>query len=189
MTIQNEQLRSKFSKDEAIRQITEIYNSQYDPNSNLDVYDQLLICESLDESTPVRDNYSQDNKDTPIQNASLNGNHNDRTKLNVIFEVTQNKIDAINQLNKCSYRTPPIDISLILNDFFRDWPSKTTHWLYIAQSYTPKTIKSVLLYLIRRNKSGYFINNPPALFTLIIKRRPKRKMFTNINDIRKQHLL
>lgn len=137
MTSQDEKLRSELSKDEAIRRITEIYNSQYDPNSNLDVYDQLLICESLAESTP-------------IQNTSVNGNHNDSTKHNAIFKVTQNKIDAINQLNKCTYRTPPVNISPLLNDFFRDWRSKPTHWLYIAQSYTPKTIKSVLLCLIRR---------------------------------------
>jgi len=168
-----------------IVKIIESFGAKYDPESDLSAFDQLQICEAVAEATPVKERYYQENERTN-DNISVNGMVNDIGKRKANFELTQRKLELIKQLKTFNYRTPPILIAPILEEFFKEWPSISTHWSFMAQAYTPKTIKSVLNRIVNLHGSGYLIDNPPALFTLIIQKRPKRKTNTAINDIRKQ---
>lgn len=157
-----------------IKQRIEQLGGSYDPVSTLTIDDQLLICESVKESTPIKPIF-KNIEDLTNKNVSVSGVNNDSNKLTANFELTQNKLQLIQKLKTFNYKTPPNQISPILEEFFKEWPSFSTHWSYITQTYTPKTIKSVLNRIVKLYCSGYSIDNPPGLFTLIIKKRHKRK--------------
>lgn len=108
-------------------------------------------------------------------NVSLNGNENGIRKLNPNTNSLSYKYYLINELKKCNYRTPPKTVANLLQQIFNKYNSRSTHWPFIAQTYTPKTIKSVLNKVIRRINSGYSVKNPAAYFTFIIQKRKRRK--------------
>ncbi len=62
----DEQIRVEISKREAIQQIEQVYNAQYDPNCGLDgcfdVWNQLLVCEAIDEATPIKHTHPKEQK-------------------------------------------------------------------------------------------------------------------------------
>lgn len=132
--------------------------------------DKVLIDEIL-----IRNIIIKENKETlKITNVSENVNGSYKRQVN--FELTPSKQQIITNLYKCNYRTPPIKISKLLEELFKEWPSKEGHWLFIAQSYPPRPINRILNYLIKRHINGQdTIQNPAGYFTNLIKYRKKRK--------------
>lgn len=183
------EIRAELTQGEVIRRIREIYLAEYNPDLDyFDAYDQLLACEAVAGATPVRDNYYKEDK-TTNGNVSVNENGNDGSKPYVNFDLTQNKLEIITKLKNCNYRTAPLVISQLLEEFFKEWPSKQGWWLYVTQHWTPKSINSVFYQMIKMHNSGSttFIN-PPGYFTYLIKLHPKKSVFRHINDTYKQQL-
>ena len=75
-----QEIRATISKENAVRLIEETYHAVYVPeNVSFDVYDQLLACEAVAESSPVTvkeniNNYTSDKK------SSINGSNYDSYK-------------------------------------------------------------------------------------------------------------
>ena len=179
----------RLSKDEAIRRIEQL-GGEYDPDSNLDIYDQLLICESLIQSTPVDPTdedgrtilrlREEENKRNGSSNGSVNGSYK-RTENN---QLSQSKHEVIAKLSDCNYRTNPIITARLLEELFTEYPSKSGHWFYIAQHWPPRRINQVIGYLSKLdflNNKG--IDNPSAYFTFLIKKRTRRKTVYGIDKI------
>jgi hypothetical protein len=121
--------------------------------------------------------FTETDKEYINQNVSVSGNANDGCKHKVNFELTENKLDAIERLRSLTYLTPPVEISKLLENIFLQWPSKEGHWLYISQQYTPRAINRVIAGLVKLHTSGRItIQNPAAYFTWLIKHRKKRKL-------------
>lgn len=165
----------------------ESLGGQYDPNSNLPLEDQLFICEILANATPkeneIGDHYQHN---TAIdKNVAVNGNVNDSYKQSTKFELTPSKIQVISKLNQCNYKTPPVEISRLLNEFFKECNSYYWYWSYIARAYSPRTINWNLKYIVKLIISGRrTFENPAAYFSKTIKFRKKRKEFRKTNDTR-----
>jgi len=178
----NSDKKSKLS--ETIKKI-ESYGAKYDPNCfGGSAEEQLLVCETIAE---VEQEEQKQNKRKEI-NDSVNVNGNDSCKLQVDLELTHSKLRVITDLKSCNYRTSPKKIALLLEKIFVSYESKTGHWLYIAQHWSPRTINRVIAYMIKAHNSGRItFNNPPAYFTFLIKLRKKRKEFIGTNDTYKQH--
>ncbi len=170
----DQQVREEFTKDEVIRRIEEIYHQKYNSASYFDAWDQLLICESVAESTPVKEGYYGE-KERDNENVSVNGNVSATYKRRVNFELTQSKLQSISRLKEFTFQTPKKEVAKQLEILFQDYPSKSSHWPYIAQTYTPRTINRVIHRMIKIHTSGQSILNPSAYFTEIIKYRKKRK--------------
>lgn len=133
-------------------------------NRDFDIYEQLLVCESIAETENTG-------------NAFVSGNANDTYKRSVKFEVTENKLLLIKRLKACTYKTPPLLIAELLDQIFGDPNTKENHWLYIAQAYPPRRIYLTINQMIKRQKGGWTtIKNPSAYFTHLIKFRKKRKL-------------
>lgn len=114
-------------------------------------------------------------------NAYVNGSVNSSHNLKVNGGQNESKNYLITRLKRYNYLTPARVIANSLEKLFVKWPSKNGHWLYIAQHYTPKTINSVLAYMVKRYKSdGFWPKSPPSYFTDTIQHRPLRKIFRNI---------
>jgi len=168
-----EEARTELSFIEVVRRIKEVYGAEYDPERpNFDAWDQLLACESIAESTPIKYLY----KDEANKNPSVSGMLNDSYSHGVIFELTQDKQKVIAELTHCNYRTPPIQIATLLEKFFKEWHSNQGHWLYVAQQWTPRAINRTIHRLTKLHIEGRItIRNPAAYFTKLIKfRKPRR---------------
>lgn len=159
------------SEQEIIRKIEKL-GGYYDPTSNLPLEDQLLICETIAESTPTDRNHPDAKW---MRNVNVQWNGNDIRKRRVNFELTQSKLQAVSKLKVFNYRTPPKEIAEQLEILFQENPSYSSHWPYIAQTYTPRTINRVIHRMIKIHTSGRTILNPSAYFTELIKHRQKRK--------------
>ena len=83
------------SIDEAIRRISQL-GGTYDPDSNLSIWDQLLICESLDESTPIKEHITLEEKKTDEDGNDMRCNGSYKRSANTL--LSQTKHDAIAQL-------------------------------------------------------------------------------------------
>lgn len=169
-----EEVRAEISIDQAIQKLEKVYGVKYASDiPNFDVWDQLLACEALAEATPIKESYEKEiNK-----SASVNGMINGSCKHNATFELTQDRQQVVVKLDQCNYRTPPVEIACLLQEFFKEWQSKQGHWLYISQNWTPRTINRVINRLIKHQATGQVtINNPSAYFTFLIKHRKKRRV-------------
>lgn len=182
----DEQIRAEISKDEAVRRIEQIYHAQYDPDCGLDgcfdAWDQLLACESVNESTPVRDNYNQIKEENNAnENSRVNGGVNDSYKRSINFQLTESKLKVITQLEACTYRTSPIKVSALLEEFFGEWPfqewtGEQNYWLSVAQKRTPRPIVRVIKLIVKQHNTGITtVKNPAKLFSFLIKKRAERK--------------
>ncbi|VVA44321.1 conserved hypothetical protein [Candidatus Roizmanbacteria bacterium] len=167
-----EEIRETLSLEQVIKIIMTKYPlAEYDPNNpNFDAWNQLLACEAVAESHPI-------NKDKNINaNANANGMTNDSSKQTVIFELTHSKQVIITKLNKSNYRTSPIEIAFLLEELFKEFNSKSGHWLFIAQNWTPRALNRTLKYLFRIQLTGQQnIQNFAGYFTYLLKFRKKRK--------------
>lgn len=169
-----DQVRAEYTEEEIINMIKTKYQERYNPNSNLDALDQLLICESVAEAVPIRDNFNRN--EPPDENVNVIGNGNDSYKRRVNFELTPDKLQVVSKLKNCRYFTPPVEVAQLLEEFFRDCGTKQGWWLSIAQQWTPRTINRVIVRLIKLQTTGFkSIQNPAAYFTFLIKKRKPRR--------------
>jgi hypothetical protein len=170
------------NSDEIIQRI-ELLGGVYDPESNLSLQDQLLICESLLYSSPV-DPTDEDGK--LIQslkdiesntNGSVNRSVNGSYKRIENANLSQSKHNVITQLIGCTYRTSPAVIARLLEQLFVEYPSNQGHWFYVAQNWPPRRINQVIGYLRKLDfPDNPGIKNPAAYFTFLIKKRVRRKL-------------
>lgn len=164
---------NNLSKEEAIRQIEQVYHASYNPNMvDFDAYEQLLVCESLAETEAKElKKYGGKNED---DNVKWNGN--DTYKQNANFELNESKEKVITELRKLTYTTPPIKIAQLLETLFAEYNSKNWWWLVVAQQWNPRAINRVIKRIIELHSSGRItIQNPAAYFTHLIKFRQKRR--------------
>ncbi len=175
------------TKEEIIHRITELYHAGYDLTSEtFDVYDQLLACEAIAEA---EQEYQEKNNRTN-NNVSVSGGVLGSSKLKENSEQNLNKKQAIVKLKHLNYKTPPTEIELYLNIIFGRWKEKPEHWLFIAQHYTPKTINSIIVQMIKQHqRRDVSIRTPGAYFSSVIKHRPKRIIFRRTNGSHKQNNL
>lgn len=175
-----EQLRAKLPLQEAISRIKK-YGVLYTPNApEFDAWDQLLACEAMMGSTPVKEELDNSESESKNKNVSVNGNGtqmiSDGCKQQVYFELTESKQKVIIELKACNHRTTPIKIAQLLEEFFKEWKSNRGHWLYVAQNWNPRAINRTISTLVKLHTSGRkTINNPSAYFTFLIKKRKKRR--------------
>lgn len=180
-----------------------------DPNSDLALEDQLLACQcvwntpemleirqkenGLKEKKLVSNKQRIINKENTTTNDSvLNvntlGKHRVNTALTQskqqceLIKNTVRKQHAIAQLKKCTYRTSPKTVAILLKELFCEYESKEGHWLFIAVNYPPRRINQVIQQMINKKKSGYPIPKPPAFFTYLIKKRKERKLLRVNNN-------
>lgn len=167
------EVRATISVEKAISQI-EKFGGVYDPfNTNFDVYNQLLACESITESTP----YALSSKVTETSgDAIAYGGGNDARKRTVNFELTPNKLEAVSKLKTFNYKTPPPEIASQLETVFIGFNTEFGWWLSVAQQWNPRAINRVIVQLVKLHTGGWrTINNPAAYFTSLIKYRKKRR--------------
>lgn len=165
--------------NEAMSKI-KILGGDYDPESNLSLQEQLLICESVAESTPVSYK-SLEEQDKPNESVSVNGSVHDSYKRSVNFVLTESKRNVITQLEACTYRTSPIKVASLLEELFREWPfqewtGEQKYWLSVAQKRTPRPIVRVIKLIVKQHVTGATtVKNPAKLFSFLIRKRAVRR--------------
>lgn len=176
------EIRSTISEDKAIHLIENNYSIQYDPNCGtcgcFDVWDQLLACESVAEATPIKEYFHfHKEKDENNENVDVNGMINDGCKQKVDFELTESKLQVIENLKNCNCQTSPKEVATFLEEFFKEYDSKPGHWLYVSQHWNPIAINRTFSALIKLHESGRAtIQSWAAYFVFLIKKRkPKRR--------------
>lgn len=161
---------------EAANKIEQIYHATYNPHSDLSVWEQLEICETLAEAEEEYTKRYKLNNTRNDNNVVVNGNVNDTYKQQAGNELSENKLKVIHQLKTCTYRTSPIKIASLLEDFFSSPDTKPGHWLFISQTYPPRRIYLTIKNMTKRQSGGWItIQNPAAYFTNLIGFRAKRK--------------
>lgn len=175
-----QQVRAEVSFDEAVRRIEQVYHAEYNPDCGLggcfDAWDQLLACEAVAESTPVRDNYYQNrDENSANENSGVNGGVNDSYKRSVNFELTESKLRVISQLKNCTADTPRQEVADLLRLLFEEYPSKSGWWLHVAQNWPPRRINWVINKVIKLHHAGRIKINPAACFSYFIQRRKRRR--------------
>lgn len=169
----DEEIRLTVSEKEAIRRIEEVYQAKYNPSTpNFEVYDQLLACEAVVESTPFNNHPS---KGENVENGNVNGNDNGSYKRQPKFELTKSKSEAISNLKKFNCTTSRIEIAKQLEIIFQEFPSKEGHWLKVAQYHTPRQINWSISRMLKLHYQGRIRNTPAAFFTYDIMHRKPRK--------------
>lgn len=114
------------------------------------------------------------NKKSVIESESVIGGY----KLRENLEKTSDKNTAYALLRGCTYKTAPKVIATYLKTIFGDWSPKPSHWLFIAQRYTPKSINSVVSEMVKHaNRGDNTFQTPGAYFTKLIKFHHLRKAF------------
>ena len=168
----NKNVRVELAFNEVVNKIKNKHNEQYCPNAKFDAWDQLLVLETVSNSTPVNENYDKETN----ENANASGMINVTCKHNVNFELTQSKQEVITKLKECDHLTLRIEIAVLLKEFFKEWKSKPGHWLYIAQHWSPNPINRTINQMVKDHTSGKItVKNPAAYFTKLIRFRKKRK--------------
>ena len=159
------------------------YPNWYQKDNPLSYDDQKFIWENV----PLPEDDEQRPRELRVNGNVLNGSVNGGWKLNTNDEQNLSKSQVIARLKSSGYRTSPKKIAFYLETLFGRWEEKPEHWLYIAQHFTPKTINSVLVQMIKACRRGDItIRNPGAFFTSVIKHKRKRKIFRRTNGGYKQ---
>lgn len=175
MRSREEEIRATLSKEEAARRIEKLGGVYDSTNIGFDVYDQLLACESIAESTPIISPPIKEIERTN-ENVLAYEDGNDGYKQQVNFELTPNKLEAISKLQKLNYRTPPPEIANLLDVIFEGCNTKFGWWLTVAQQWNPRAINRVIIQLNKLHTGGWrTFKNPAAYFTFLIKNRKKRR--------------
>lgn len=145
-----------------------------DENNTLNGDDRRLIEDSINESTPVipEENSRQETKD----NVDAYGDEYGGYKRGINFELTQDKLNAVTQLQACNYRTPPTKIAELLKVVFEGCGTQEGWWLSVAQLWNPRAICRVIAVLNKMHSSGWTtFRNPAQFFTFLIKKRKRRR--------------
>lgn len=164
-----------------ISEIEKLYPNWYCEASDLPYDDQKWIWENV--PLPEKDEYKlRRSKTNGNVGVSVNGNENGTSKFSANSELNWYKSESVFELKRCTSSTPPSKIASLLQGIFRHWVSKDGHWLYVAQTYTPRTINWVMTATIKEHLRGGIRKNPPAYFTYLLKFRKKRKELRSTND-------
>ena len=117
---------------------------------------------------------------------TVNGSVNGGRKQQANFNENQTKLQTIEQLKLCNYRTPPRKIAFYLEQLLGRWEVNPGIWLNVAQYHHPKTINSVIYQMTKAFRRGdkTFIN-PAGYFVATIKHKPNRKSLKASNGGRK----
>lgn len=175
MRNREKEVRASVSVENAIRRI-EKYGAAYDQShTSLDVYDQLLICEAVAESTRIVPHPANETG-TKDGNVLVYENGDDGSKRVANFVLTPNKLEAISKLRKLDFKIPPPEIEGLLETIFEGCNTKPGWWLTVAQLWNPRAINRVVVQLIKLHSEGWkTFKNPAAYFTFLIKFRKKRR--------------
>jgi len=167
------------SKEELIHKI-EMLGGKYDNESPLSIEDQLLICESIEESTPV----NIDNEDGKIImeikkaneiDGHVNGSVHGSCYSRVNFQLTESKLKAISELNNFQPPKTPLEIEQYLREIFSDFQTKDYWWPYVSRTWSQRQINWVLRLVIDMQRTGRIKKDIASCFTDMIKHRKKRK--------------
>jgi hypothetical protein len=161
-----------------ISEIEQLFPDWYDKFSSLSYEDQKWIWENapLPEETEIK------LRELRIKgNVSVNENVNGAYKREPKSEQNWYKSELIFQLKKYNSHTPQNKIALSLEKIFKFWPSKNGHWLWIAQTYTVRTLNWVMSATVKEYCRGGIRKNPPAYFTYLLKFRKPKKQFRGTN--------
>lgn len=118
-------------------------------------------------------------------NVSVSGSENGTYKPEVKSELNWYKSELIFQLKRCTSGTSPNEIASLLKQIFQPWPSKEKHWLWVAQTYTARTLNWVMSATAKEHLRGGIRKTPPAYFTYQLRFRKERKQFRSTNGTRK----
>lgn len=155
-----------------IFEIEKLYPSWYNKEFSFSFDDQKFIWENMPLSE--EDEIKLREIETS-ENVSVNGSVNGSCKNVVNSWLNLNRLEVISKLKVCSSETPEQAISSFLEKLFEPWSSFDGHWLYIAQTYTPRVISWVISCTVKRYLRGGIKKTPAHYFTHEIKYRTKRK--------------
>lgn len=162
---------------QSIEEVGKRFPNWYDPNSEMSYEDQKWIWENTP-LPPADVNGLQNN------NTNVNGSDNGARQLEVDSDSTTSKLHAIEDLKKCDYQTHPVVVAGHLERLFSKFETKNGHWLWIAQRYTVRSINQVIAEIIKTHRTRKdTVRNPAAMFTFLIKKRKKRKIFRSTNGV------
>ena len=85
------------------------------------------------------------------------------------------KSKVVLSLKQSNSNTPPIELAVLLEELFLQWPSNEGHWLWIAQRYTARCINRQINDTFKQCLHGVIRKTPPAYFIYRIKHRKKRR--------------
>ena len=165
-----------------ISEIEKLYPNWFDPTANLSYDDQKWIWENL----PLSEKDNTEPRELRANGSvSVNGNVNGGCKSGVKSKLNWHKSRLILELKSCTSSTPPNKIAFLLEKIFEHWSSKDGHWLWVAQTYTTRTINWVMATTVREYLRGGIRKTPPAYFTYSLRFRKKRRQLRGINGVRK----
>lgn len=171
-----DEVRATLSENEVVNQIILLGGVPDYSNPSFDLYDQLLVCESVHEAHPVEEKTIKDELLRTERNDVGNGGVNGSCKHGDNFDLTSVRLQAVATLKTYNYCTPPPLIAEQLGVFFSGCGTQDGWWLKVAQTWNPRTICRVISFLIKQHTSGWeTIRNPASYFTSRIQRRKKRR--------------
>ena len=156
-----------------ISEIERIYPNWYNPSSVLSKDDQQFIWETL--QLPEEDEQRLRTRNTSSAGDYVLEGVNATYKIGVKFELNVSQLTAIEKLKQCRRKTPPVELSLLLEQLFEKWPAKDGHWLSIAQTFTARVINRVIKLTFEQYQRGAIKKTPSAFFTFKILLRSRRK--------------
>ena len=167
-----------------IDEIEKKYPNWYSKDSEMSRDDQQWIWENL----PSPQEEKQLSYIIADTNAYVNGSVNGGYGLSVDSELNWYKSEAIRKLNNYDSSITEIQRASYLTEVFKFWKSFDGHWLFIAQTYTLRTINWVINETIKYYISGAIKTNPAKYFTYVVQKRTKRKTLTATIGGRKQEI-
>lgn len=167
------------SDEEIIQRIQKLSGVYDSTNEFLDIHDQLLVCESINNSTAVDPINNDEQIISELQEKrsemECNANGNDSCKTNVDLDLSESQLKAISKLNDFSVQLTPLEINACLEEIFSAYQAKGNWWLYVAQHWTQRQINWVLKFVLKLQATGRVTKHPAACFTHYITHRKKRK--------------
>lgn len=136
--------------------------------------DQRLAQEVMDELYPPSPPVNKTKPGNSV-GVSVTGNGNGTCKKIVDKWLNSDRLAVIGQLKKTRSFTPEKEIATLLTMLFDPWPSKEGHWLYIAQTFRPRSINCVVDRTVKVYRRGGIKKTPVHYFSNEIKYGAKRK--------------
>lgn len=173
-----DQVRAEISKEYAIRLILKYGGTPDLISKSFDLYDQLIACEAISESHPIKsfkpvqksDEYKDDFENT-----------NGGRRLQVNFELNADQLRSISELKLCSSKTPPKVVAQLLKNIFNDAGTYEGWWLVVSQHYCPRPLWQIINQMIKTQSGGWnTIKSPAAYFTKSLCYRVSRKGWTRL---------
>lgn len=169
-----------------ISDIEKVYPNWYNPNHELSYDVQKFIWENA--KLPPEDEQKL-NRNGANESVTLNGSVIGGRKRTQSNPENLSKLQAIERLKHCNYRTPPREVASYLEIIFGRWEENPGIWLRIAQFHHPKTINGVIAQMIKAHRRGdKKFQYPARYFVATIKKKSNRMSLRRTNGGRKQQL-